>query len=78
VTSKASLPDDVVDAANRWDHHIVEVTTGVAPDAPDGGCSPFSGDVAFRIGPKRFDELGQFIGLRDERRDVAFTVHLDC
>ena len=41
-------------------------------------CSPSCSDVAFRIGPKRFEDLGQFIGLRDERRDVAFTIDLDC
>jgi hypothetical protein len=31
-----SLPDHVVEAAKQWERHIVEVTTGVAPDAPDG------------------------------------------
>jgi putative transposase len=31
-----SLADDVVDAAKRWERHIVEVATGLPPDAPDG------------------------------------------
>ena len=31
-----SLPEDVLAAAKQWQRHLVEVETGLPPDAPDG------------------------------------------
>jgi hypothetical protein len=43
-----SLPDHVVDAAKQWEHHIVEIITGVAPDPPDGAVPRPEYDAATR------------------------------
>lgn len=41
-----ALPEDVVCAARGWERHLIEVQTGVPPDAPPGAIPPPEYDLA--------------------------------
>jgi transposase InsO family protein len=64
-----SLPDHVLDAAKRWERHIVEVTAGLPPDAPEGAAPRPEYDPATRTLSDR--EIAKAAELAAEGTPVA-------